>query len=411
MQFLRGAAYDGDAGDPVELFRTPGYPALLALIYGSVGRHYGNVALVQLILGGASCLGLFSILRREAGPGAAFLLSGFYALDPTSTFWATTVMAETLFTFTVVAALYCLWRWWGGASWRWTLLGGVLAGLSALVRPIGTLLLPLWSGMVLLRAWKAGSEADPSGSRSRSAMLKGGAAFLAAIALALAPYMFYNLRVWGVFTLSSVDTFNLGRYHAAPLLMESEGIPLEQALEELEVSYLPQPGARGRYWAVIGQAPLTYAKLFAAGDLVVLFWPEYHRWFGLFDISFHTRGALEQLLSGNIAEAVKRLAGYLGDEPLTGIALAFSISYQLGMYGLALLGGARTLRSGGLTPSGKLWVLLLVLTALVLLLSPGPVGEQRFRIPAQPALILLGASLASQRGRHREQSGPVGEFA
>ena len=401
-RMLHGQAYNGVGSDPVELFRTPLYPAFLALIYRLGGTGFGDVALAQLLVGGLSTLILYAMIRRFAPEGVAFGLSGLYAVDPSSTFWATNVMSETLFTFSVVLVLYMLSRWWVGGRWPWALAAGGLAGAATLVRPIGEVLLPVWLVFVLLRSLRLSARGLRLVSLPQVGWAAGLISFTIAAALVLVPYMFYNYIVWGSLTISSVDTYNLGRYHAAPLLVETQGVNLEDALTTLRVSIRPQPGDRSRYLAVIGAHPWVYASMFAKGDLVVLFWPEYHRWFGLLDIEFATRGALGALESGRWLDALRSLAGYLTVEPLTGAALLLTVAYQPVLYALAARGFVSGLRLSGRTSSAALWLGLLAATALALVLTPGPVGEQRFRVLAQPALILLAAYGWARRPGHQD---------
>jgi 4-amino-4-deoxy-L-arabinose transferase-like glycosyltransferase len=390
-RMLQGQAYTGIASDPVELFRTPVYPAFLALVYRLGGRDLGNVALAQLILGGLSTLILFSMMRAFVTERVAVGLCCLYALDPSSTFWATNVMSETLFTFAVVLVLYALGRWWASGSWLWAAAAGGIAGIATLVRPIGEVLLPVWLAFVVWRSLGFSVRGPRSVRLTRSRWGSGWICFTVAAALVLVPYMLYNERVWGTLTISSVDTYNLGRYHAAPLLAETQDLNLEAALTSLRVSILPQADDRSRFLSVIRAYPWAYTKMFAKGDLIVLFWPEYHRWFGLLDINFTTRGALAELEAGRWLEGLRSLVGYAAAEPLTGIALLLTVGYQIVLYGLAARGFVRSLRLTPRSASAALWVSLVAATALALLLTPGPVGEQRFRVPAQPGLILLAA--------------------
>jgi Dolichyl-phosphate-mannose-protein mannosyltransferase len=389
MKFLKGTAYTGQATDSGELFRTPLYPAFMALVYKVSGVQFGNIAVAQLILGGISCLLLYFMLIRKIPHLAAFLLCCFYALDPSSTFWATNIMSETLFTFFVVLVIYCLMRWWQKGSWVWAILAGALAAGSILVRPIGQVLLPVWGALVLLRILRPEIKNRKIHFFPEARPLKTGLLFIGVIGLILLPYMFYNYRVWGQFTISSVDTYNFGRYHAAPVLAQARGISLDEAIKSLNVSLAPAPGDRARFLAVIRQYPSIYARLFIQGDLIVLFWPEYHRWFGLFNIQFITQGSLEKIQSGKVLEALRSLWSYATSSPLTGVALLACVGYQLGLYGLVISGLIRALQKGVLRGPTLWWVTLIGITAMVLLLTPGPVGEQRFRIPAQPLLFYL----------------------
>jgi len=390
-RFLAGSAYNGSIEDPVELFRTPVYPAFLALIYELGGKEFGNVAVAQLALGGVSTLILYSMIQRIAPEKAAFGMASVYALDPSSMFWATNVMSETVFTFFLVLALYALSRWWATDELQWTIGAGGLVGIATLVRPIGAVLLPVWGAFVLLRASRSSARFGERRAWVSPVRLGGFAIFSITVMVVLLPYMVYNKQVWGNLTISSVDTYNLGRYHAAPLLVEGRGLNLEDALDLLGVSTLPQPGDRDRFLAVISEYPLPYIRRFIEGDLIVLFWPEYHRWFGLLDIPFTTRGALGELKAGRWLGAIRSLAEYVTAEPLTGVALVSTVGYQLLLYALAVRGLVRGYRHSAGLGDVDLWLGVLAATALALLLTPGPVGEQRFRVPAQPALVLLAA--------------------
>jgi hypothetical protein len=59
---------------------------------------------------------------------------------------------------------------------------------------------------------------------------------------------------------------------------------------------------------------------------------------------------------------------------------------QVVIYVLAVLGSVRLLRSGG---QARLWGCLLLISAAAFILIPGPVGNGRFRLPAEPLLALM----------------------
>jgi hypothetical protein len=65
------------------------------------------------------------------------------------------------------------------------------------------------------------------------------------------------------------------------------------------------------------------------------------------------------------------------------------IAFQLLIYAAAVM-GALALRNVRVS-SDKWGIILILITTLVLLLSPGPDGNERFRVPAQPLLAYLAA--------------------
>jgi hypothetical protein len=93
------------------------------------------------------------------------------------------------------------------------------------------------------------------------------------------------------------------------------------------------------------------------------------------------------------------------DTPLVGVVIAVTLLWQWMIYAIAILGIYRNRRERELR-----WVIiLLAITAGMLLFSPGVVGETRFRVPAQPLLIMLGGFAAASfpammRGRGEEDA-------
>ena len=62
-------------------------------------------------------------------------------------------------------------------------------------------------------------------------------------------------------------------------------------------------------------------------------------------------------------------------------------AFQFYIYGLALI-GANSIR--GLVSGSKKWEMsLVVVTLITLILAPGMIGDEHFRVPAQPFLVCL----------------------
>lgn len=382
IRILEDEGYQWEPVEDAELFRPPGYPFFVAVIYAVAGRHAGNVALAQLILTSWTCLLLYAIVNRLFSERVAFLAGILYALDPISTFWALSVLSETAFAFFVVLSLYFITRWFETSGLPWSVFAGLAAGISSLVRPIGLILLPLWCGIVMLRHCR----------RKKpflwSATIRGSVVFALAGAIVVVPWAYRNYALWGVFNVSSVTIYNLGTWQAAGVLAEVEGVTLEEAQQMLGVhGTVPNPGDWERYKQIIQEHPWIYAKLHLKGTLPVLFGTEYAGWLNLFEIHFSTPGAMLAIMGGDIGRGVKLILDAFVETPQALPFIVVTLAYQITIYALALLGFIRGWQHTRL----RWWIVLMAITSLALMAVPGPVGNSRFRVPAQPAMITLGA--------------------
>ena len=124
--------------------RTPGYPALLALVGGgtsSVSR--GILYLVQALLYGATVLLVILTARRLWGEQIALLGGLLYAVDPWSKRYVSLVLTEILAGFLIAAGLYLVTRARDRYSTRWWALAGFTLGAATLVRPSFVVVLPI----------------------------------------------------------------------------------------------------------------------------------------------------------------------------------------------------------------------------------------------------------------------------
>lgn len=137
---------------------APGYPYLLAILYRFVSPWAGTVYIFQMILG---LVNIFLIHRlagyafgRRAARAAA-VLAALYASFP---FLEAKIMSATTGLTTLLLGLVLLVSAAGRSSpWRW-LLGGLLMGITSLIRPESLLAAPLF----LVWIWRWGRPPDPS---------------------------------------------------------------------------------------------------------------------------------------------------------------------------------------------------------------------------------------------------------
>ena len=134
-------------GQPV-IFRSPGYPLVLAAVYAAVGAGdattpegwktaWTAVRVVQSLMDCSLCLAVFLILL-SAFPGREWiaLLGAFLqSVDPYTAFWARTLLTEPLTSFLL---LWCLAFLGVGMRKRWLAAfaaSGILGGALVLTRP------------------------------------------------------------------------------------------------------------------------------------------------------------------------------------------------------------------------------------------------------------------------------------
>ena len=163
-QISQGRGYSLFSGEPTAFYPV-GYPGVLGGLFwlmhhtplpDSPARLIG---MFQLVLGVATVVLVFEVARRLYDATTGLVASAVVALWPNLIFHTAVALSETVFNFlAMTAVLVIVWRPWGRLRTRQLLLFGALVGVSALVRPISLLFLP-----VLLFAWRrAGVAWRPS---------------------------------------------------------------------------------------------------------------------------------------------------------------------------------------------------------------------------------------------------------
>jgi 4-amino-4-deoxy-L-arabinose transferase-like glycosyltransferase len=380
--WMEGRGVSGDPSSSADLYRSPGYPAFLAMIFRIAGEDYTAVVIVQLLMGVAVSLMLFALGRMLWSPRVGYVAALLYALTPNALLWALSILSDTLFVFLIAAALLCLGLLMQTGRTRWAAMSGVCLGLAALTRPIGQLLVPLWIlGMVV---WAIRRR-----TTLRQAIIAMAALALASVALIL-PWAYRNQVVHGLFTLSPVDTRLLGYYSAPYTLARAEGISEDEAREQIPTSVIPQPSDRARYLRILLDHPLDYLYVHWRGTWLLLSEAGQPNQAQLVGERFQTPGVLIALRQGDFGTALSNLLAALHDPRLRWFVLITwpALAFQAVVYGLSLKGLIVLFRQGW---TARWLGLLLVATMAVFILVPGPVGTGRLRLPAEPFLCLLAA--------------------
>jgi 4-amino-4-deoxy-L-arabinose transferase-like glycosyltransferase len=383
---LAGTAYKWNTDRPGELLNTVGYPLFLAGVYAIGGTAPGGVALAQLLASGALALAVYLVMRRSVGSTAAFIGAAILALDPLGILWSMTVLTETMLAVFLGLAALMLVSWTSSQShWR-LILAGLLMGIACLVKPYALLVAALWAIGILVFPMVG------HGPRSRRILhgVRLTGTFLLPIVALVVPWVVRNALLWNCPTLSSVDRVTMRDYVAAKILQETEGLSLDQAQAQLRAQDPGVcPNGNARYAGMILSNPAIYAKLHLAGTIPVLFGTNFDRWIEFFGVSYTFPDLWQPFMEGGLGAVVAVVVRELFRFPAGPLLMAILILWQVLVYALAVLG---VLVYRKVKVWSTRWIIaVMAVSVLILVLTPGQGGNERFRVPVQPLLIVLVA--------------------
>lgn len=187
-------------GPEARVFRTPGYPLLLAAVQRVAGDTQAAVwgtRFVGALLGAAVVALVIVWARAVAGPPAGVLAGLFVAVYPGAIAMSLLVLSEMLFCPLMLAHLLTWRQALRAPAARhgavWGILAGLLAGAASLVRPSWLLFVPFAAGL--------GVVLGPD--RRRHIMLA--LLVLAGLAVAMTPWWYRNYQVTGRWVLTTLQ--------------------------------------------------------------------------------------------------------------------------------------------------------------------------------------------------------------
>ena len=325
-------------GHPVRSWRAPGYPLMLAAVYGVAGPDHQAVRLVQAILGAATVV-LVYLLALRVRPSAASLAGLAAALYPPLLASANEVMSECLFTGLLVAALWAAVEGRHRGGRRWAFGTGALIALAGLTRPVGLLAAP---AVLAVAAWE---DRAALGAWLRRWALPLGAGLV----VTLAPWTARNAFVHGAFVpVATHGGFIVARSNAdRPDWRRPDGWRIDRG----EFEAVPGEVERDRRWLRQGLGwiaghPIEYLRL--AAERFLRFWYFFQ----------------------------------------PGYNAAFVLAAPFWVCGLMRWG-----RSPGFRYPAAVFVLSAAVFCFVLY------GSTRFRLPLEPLLLVFGAAAAHEGWR------------
>lgn len=387
---LAGTAYTWDTQRPGELLNTVGYPLFLAAVYSVFGHDAGDVALAQLLMTGLIALFMYVALSRWLG-ASAFFSALILLLDPLTSLWSMTILTEALFAATLAIAAVMVGFWANTRNQVVLLAAGLFTGLACLVRPIGLLIVLAWAAALMFLPPSAGMRARPI--RYRLQVL---AVFLLPPLILIAPWYARNALLWNCLSLSSVDRVTVRDYVAAKMIVETEHVTLEEAQGRLQAS---DPGVCPRdtrkYWSMVLADPAIYVRLHLGGTFAVLFATNFDRWLQYFGTAYTLPDLWRPYMDGGWRGLLSVLAREVQLFP-QGIGLMIALTvFQVVVYVLALLGAYVMLHWGSGPVRWYAWALAIAI--IILVVTPGQSGHERFRVPLQPLFAILAGYWAARR--------------
>lgn len=150
---VQGHGFTASQAEPYVpgIFRTPGYPGFLAVVYYLFGHSYQAAFVSQAFLDALSAVLVTLIGLRLLSPSIALIGGCLYAVYPYSSYFCGVLSQDILLTFTVLAALYLTTRvdLRRPARLQW-LLVGLTIGFAALVKSFLILYVVVPALLVLL---------------------------------------------------------------------------------------------------------------------------------------------------------------------------------------------------------------------------------------------------------------------
>ncbi len=384
QNLIKNGALTSDTVPPFtpDTFRTPGYPALLALFVAP----FGSVTffpLVQILF----VIGTGLLIAR-IGAGTFSSTVGIFAallfvLDPTTVLHSLLISSDISFTFFLIAALYCIFFLKSKHSELALIAGGLLFGAATLIRPISLylpiLIIPFYCFLKRDLGWKK--------------ILRHSIIILVSIAILVVPWAARNKRVANTWGIASVKDFNMFFYTVPEYVSFRRGTSPDSVRAEL-FAKLAEHGIASNQIGDIsnGKIITAIAQPYITADLF-----SYARWHLVKMVPFFLSSGLKNFFY--IYNDIVRYPYHPTDNSnLTNFLMRGQFSAFFGVLGSQLL----------VTLEELFWVVIFLLMFVPLIprktrtcavfflglifylaLPTPPVAYSRFRIPAAPYMFLL----------------------
>jgi len=360
---------------------------VVALILGLFGRYYGLYVILQILAASFTCVLLADLGARAFSARAGFWAGVVLALDPLVIFHSQVILSETWFAFFLVLAVWLFIRFWEEKDgvYRWLTASAFVLGVATLTRPVGAALF-----MVFILALLFFSKT------AMRARVKHVVIFTAVVAAVISPWLVRNHTTFDAWSLSYIPAYNWYHFNARVFYSNQQGISKGEAKslfyqraeeERLRQGFGNEFQMRDFYLRearqVISASPGGYLIFHGLNTSAVLLTGTFDDLNKVLDENYRDLNITSQVLRG--WDGIKQLAV---KNPANLAEKAFLLlCYLVILCGFLLTFSKREV--------WKRFVFLAVL-AFLLAATTGAVAEGRFRVPAEPFLILLFVQSVSE---------------
>ena len=133
---IEGRGYAPD--DPfLSMIRTPGYPAIIALIYFIFGVHPYLVILFQVMIDSLLAVIIYKVILILFNEKSAFIGGLLWAIEPFALIYTNQVVSDSIFVFFIVLFFYYFVKFFVKNKIKSLVVSAVLLGIAVYIRPIG----------------------------------------------------------------------------------------------------------------------------------------------------------------------------------------------------------------------------------------------------------------------------------
>ena len=377
-----------------DMFRTPGYPVIVAAVYGVFGIHPWIVLLIQVFVSTLTLLLFYKIAEYIFNERTALWSTLFFATSSIYILHTDLLYTETFYMVFHLIAIYGFYKFLKEDKLKYIVLCGVFTGIATLTRP-SQQFYPFAFILLSVLYYKFDFKK----------ILKLTFALLIPCYLVLFPWMLRNYKLDKHWQISTVGKFNMLFYNCALTEAKHTGIPyldvVKNQIKEIKANEKPSfalPDSFDNIWINV-----TFEKADLYGKYASKYIKEHPKNF----IKDHIVGMIKTHFNIGIQNIIMRLhiptkyrlnddqryasgifsvaKTFMQKKSLTEILIAAVIGlHLLSIYLFAVIGSVRLIKE-------KQYILLLFFAGSILyfLLLSGILAYSRFRIPFEIFYILL----------------------
>jgi 4-amino-4-deoxy-L-arabinose transferase-like glycosyltransferase len=376
-----------DAG---EYIKTPGYPLFLASVWTVFGERVWVALLFQAVLSASVVFVVAAIAKDLARSRWTPLIAAFlYAICVPSSFIATRILAESMFTLIFAISIWILIRAFDDPRFVRCVLAGLLLGLATLVKPILTYY-PVLVFIAFLTA-----------KGSFLLRMRGAVVVIIIFCVVISPWQARNYERYGHYSMSNMGGMNLWEKQAGYLKAYVEGVSIAAARADLAAPLVGitnpfELAEKGRRIGIryVTAHPREYLVLCARAAGAMFFSTERGEVARIFIGKREAkRGDMPEGIASRIKYSLKEARQQYFIGPL--LAIIVLAEYAFALVGLAVMWRTRH----------RAAAVLFATTIIYMTVLPGVTGILRYRIPFIPLYLVLAAiGLSSSIDRVRKAS-------